>query len=221
MRNGLGIVLGLALAAGATAWDAAIAPAPAKGGGAPPYDGARMLSWDNGTPYWMVSWYTGENMWVGNDFTMPTGGNFRWVRKVMVYAGPVWPNGVWDGWYLALFTATNGQPGAIIGTKTYVKGTSATPAWNTFIIDRALPAGTTSFCAGIEQIYNFSNSDAFILDSNPTYRRHSWFFYNQRWFEMTTDADPYKNLMLRVVVDNESYPGIEPASLGRVRTIYY
>jgi len=222
MIRSLITTVAVALAAAAGAWDAAIEPAPPDGGafGAPENtDDVRTLLWDNGIPYWMISWLTGEDTWVGNDFTAPA--NHRHIKKVLIYAGPTWPNGRWDGWHLAIYRMTdNHRPGSIIRGPYDIKGTSSGPAWNAFDVDVFLPTGVSAFCAAIEQEYPHPYSDAFILDSNPTYRRHSWVYYRS-WFEMTTDADPYRNLMLRVVVDEETNPAVEPASLGRVKAVYY
>ncbi len=60
------------------------------------------------------------------------------------------------------------------------------------------------------------------MDNNPTFLGHSWLYFEGTWSPLTeiSITDPYFNLMLRVVVDNEHNPGVEPSSMGRVKALY-
>jgi len=223
MRARVGVLVGFsAWAAGAAAWDAAVAPARGGAGGpAPGTDGTLELAWDNGSPSWHVSWLTGAGVWVGNDFSIATLSAYRRVKQVRVYSGPAWPNGHWDGWRLGLYSFASGAPGSLIWGPAWVQGSATGYAWANFGVDWVLPAANLAFTAAIDQVYNHPNTDAFMLDTNTTFRGHSWFYYQGSWSPMHTGLDPYRNLMLRVVVDNTSYPGVVPSSWGRLKALYY
>jgi len=51
---------------------------------------------------------------------------------------------------------------------------------------------------------------------------HSWEYSQGSWspFESSSIL-PYRNLMLRMVVDNEQNPAVAPSSVGRVKALYY
>jgi hypothetical protein len=80
----------------------------------------------------------------------------------------------------------------------------------------------TAFIAAQEQFYNWPNLDPWAVDSNPTFLRHSWQYYGGVWSPLSSaniEIAPYYNLMLRVVVDNETLT-VAPSSLGRVKALY-
>jgi hypothetical protein len=54
--------------------------------------------------------------------------------------------------------------------------------------------------------------------------RHSWQYYNGTWgpVEPPAEALPYQNVMIRVWVETgQTFPGVEPSSIGRVKALYY
>jgi hypothetical protein len=73
-----------------------------------------------------------------------------------------------------------------------------------------------------EQFYNYPNADPFMIDNNPTFMGHSWQYLSGSWapFEQSNIA-PYRNVMLRMIVDNEQNPAVAPSSIGRVKALYY
>ena len=78
-----------------------------------------------------------------------------------------------------------------------------------------------SFVAAVEQVYDQPRCDPFAVDSNPTFLRHSWSYYDASWQRLETISDPYFNMMLRVVVeDRGSFPAVAPTSFGRVKALY-
>jgi len=64
--------------------------------------------------------------------------------------------------------------------------------------------------------------DPFALDTNTSFRQHSWQYYEGQWslYEGSLSTAPYRNIMLRVVVDNSTL-AVAPTSLGRVKALYY
>ena len=60
-----------------------------------------------------------------------------------------------------------------------------------------------------------------MIDNNPTFTGHSWRRSSGTWspFEFESTL-PYRNVMIRVVVDDETV-NVSPTSLGRVKALYY
>ncbi len=229
MRGPTALTAELALAAwvalfGAVAADAlddvAVAARP-RAVTTPDLDGSRVLKWDSGTPKYFIAWYTGAGVWVGNDFDISTVRTYAGVKRVWLYSTPAWPNGQWDGWRLAIYKFAGGAPGSLLWGPAWGKGTSGTYGWNPFDVNWVLPGGVRAFVPAFEQYYNYPNCDPFALDDNATFQGHSWLYYEGEWAALHTSVDPYRNLMLRVVVDDEQNPGVASASLGRVKALYY
>ncbi len=197
------------------------APEGATPGGGGDYDATAELKWDTGVPYWLVAWYTGAGVWVGNDFNVATLKTYSGVKKIRMFSGPAWPNGRWDGFNLALYAFGGGAPGSRLKGPWWAKGNSTGYAWNDFNVSWVLPTGVTAFVPACEQLYNYPNCDPFLLDNSPIFKGHSWIYYQGDWNQMNTSGNPYRNLMLRVVVDNEQNPAVAPASLGRVKALYF
>jgi len=225
--NGAGRLIITAAALGtagaAPAADVVLAPAPPGPQVVAPADDADAtaeLKWDTGRPKWLVAWHTGAGTWVGNDFSVATLKTYGGIKQLRFYTGPAWPNNRWDGFRLGIYAFSGNQPGALLKGPLWVKGTSQGYAWNDFALNWVLPAGTRSFVAACEQLYNYPNCDAFTLDDNPTFRGHSWIYYDGAWSKMSTAANPYKNLMLRVIVDNEQNAPVGPSSYGRVKALF-
>lgn len=187
-------------------------------------DGARELKWDSGQPSWLIAWRSGAGTWVGNDFDISTVKTYPYVRKVRLYSTPTWPNGSWDGFYLAVYSFAGGVPGSMMwpagGRGKYVRGSTPSYGWQEFNVNWALPAGVRKLVAAVEQFYDYPKCDPHIVDDNQTFRKHSWTYYQGNW-HLLTNKTGYYNLMLRVVVDDEHNPGVEPVALGRVKALYY
>jgi hypothetical protein len=181
------------------------------------------LAWDNGTRRWSIAWYTGAGAWVGNDFNLSTISTYRAIEKVRFYSRSNWPNTGWDGFRVGIYNFSS-VPGSLLWP-TAGGGYFFKPSGLQGHIWVDIPIGwtcpSTAFVAAVEQYYNYPNCDPFALDSNPTFRGHSWQYYQGSWspYESSSVA-PYRNVMLRAVVDNTTL-GVAPQSLGRVKALYY
>ena len=184
------------------------------------------LGYDNGAPALYLAWYTGAGFWVGNDFdvsTLKTTHNV--VREMKYFTSPHWPNDVYDGFRLAVFDFSTGLPGARLWPEgsegRYVKP-SGGEGFKTFWVNYYV--NTKKFVAAVEQYYNYPNCDPYYCDSNPTFQAHSWQKYPAKPWEPLVGKNPYpyRNLMLRVIFRvGYSEIGVTPASLGRVKALYY
>jgi len=220
-----------AAAAGAWASDMRVYGPPATGLTPGGDAGTRELRWDNGTRQYFVVWYTGEDHWVGNDFVAGTTRTAVQVLKLRVYTASDWPNERWDGMRAALYDFTPRGPSeaGLVGSMIWptngegyaFKPSSVLPGgegWVDVPVGWSLPPGY--FLAAIEQRYNDPNCDPFAVDTNRNFRGHSYEYGSaQRWAFLAPSSDPYRNLMLRAVVDEGA--GMEPASLGRVKALYF
>lgn len=188
------------------------------------YDNTVELSWDSGMGRWWLAWYTGADTWVGNDFDVSTVKTYGGLKTMRVQLRYNWPNTQWDGGRIAVFAFGGGVPGSIMwptsGSPLFVLPTGAT-GWKDFDVTWVLP-GTKKFMAGWEQFYNHPGCDPFLIDNNPTFMGHTWMYLQGSWapFEASNIA-PYRNLMLRMVVDNEQNPAVSPSSIGRVKALYF
>ncbi len=226
------LVLILALAA-AQAWaadvamDGAAVPAAAGWRTAAPADGTTLeLMWDNGTRRWSVAWYTGADAWVGNDFDIRTlKTEYVKILKFKFYTRDNWPNTQWDGFRIAFYNFYGGVPGSRLwptGSPGYFFRPSGLTGhvWVECDINWVCPS--RAFVAAENQFYNHPNCDPFSVDSNETFREHSWEYYEGTWAPLSTSADPYRNLMLRLWVETGyTFPGVAPSSMGRVKALYY
>ncbi len=221
--------LGLAVLAEAAAWgaDAAVEgdAFATRAVAARGVDDQLELSWDNGTPRWSIAWYTGAGSWVGNDFDLSTISAYRAVEKVRFYSRDNWPNAGWDGFRVGFYDFKGTIPGSMLwptsGTGYFFKPSGLqSPAWVDIRIGWTCP--TTAFVAAVEQYYNYPNCDPFALDSNRSFLGHSWEYYQGRWslYEGSSSTAPYRNIMVRAVVDNSTL-AVAPTSLGRVKALYY
>jgi hypothetical protein len=187
-------------------------------------DGTLELQWDSGKPSWLITWRSGAGVWVGNDFDISTVKTYPYLRKVRLYSTPTWPNGSWDGFYLAVYSFAGGVPGSMMwpagGRGKYVRGTTTGYGWQNFDVGWALPSGVRRFAAAVEQFYDYPNCDPHLVDDNPTFRKHSWAYYQGNWHPLSNKTG-YYNLMLRVIVDDDHNPGVAPATVGRVKALYY
>ncbi len=189
-------------------------------------DSTLELKWDTGTRRWSVSWYTGAGYWVGNDFDVST---LKWpraaIRKLRFYTRGAWPNGRWDGVRLAIYNFST-VPGSMLwptaGGGYFFKPSAPIQShiWVECDINWTCPS--PAFVGAEEQYYTYPNNDAFSLDNNPTFRGHSWEYSGGSWkpFPEYLNLRPYRNVMLRVVVDDETV-SVAPTSLGRVKALYY
>jgi hypothetical protein len=216
------------------AWAADVAVDGGSGPGAPALaspsarDQASLeLMWDNGTRRWSIAWYTGGGWWVGNDFDMTTvKTSYAKILKYKYYTRAGWPNEGWDGMRFAFYAVKGGVPGSMLwptgGTPYFFKPNAVTGQhiWVEFNIDWTCPS--VKFVAAQEQFYNYPLCDPFSVDMNTTFRAHSWQYTEGQWAPLTTSVDPYRNLMIRVWVEpGQTFPGVEPSSVGRVKALYY
>lgn len=215
-----------ALVAFAWAADLAVDVAPPSAGKPSGNNDATVeLKWDTGIRGLGLAWYTGAGSWVGNDFDITTVKTYPYIATIRMYSSTAWPNTAWDGMRYAIFSFSGGVPGSQIwpsGSPYFYKPTTGTGwCWVDVPIGWLLPSGTTKFVAASEQFYNYPNCDPHSLDNNPTFMGHSWQYYEGTWSPHEGyPSYPYRNLMLRVVVDNDHNPGVEPASMGRVKALY-
>jgi hypothetical protein len=224
----------MACAGAATAADL-VAAGPPTTGPTPPMsylaaDGpTHELSWDNGTRRWSLVWYTGTGSWVGNDFDVSTllaAGESAKLWRFKMYTRGDWPNTVWDGFRFAVYNYSGGVPGSMLwptsGVGYFFKPASANMGhiWVECDINWMCP--TTSFIVAEEQFYNNPNCDVFAIDSNPTPLYHSWQYYGGSWSRFSTSSvAPYRNIMIRVIVETDNFTTVAPTSLGRVKALYY
>jgi len=228
-------IAAVGLAAAATAWaaDAAVdggcAGSPGVAAPTARDQSTLELKWDNGTLRWSAAWYTGAGAWVGNDFdttTLKT--SHVKVLKLKTYTRDNWPNRVWDGFRIGIFNFAGGVPGSRLwpasGGGYFFKPSGAGGhVWVECPVNWTCPA--VKFVAAQEQYYNWPNCDPWSVDTNYTFRHHSWNYYGGAWTPLTSvlvDIKPYYNLMLRVWLETgHTFPGVEPSSLGRVKALYY
>ena len=187
-------------------------------------DGMLELQWDSGKPSWLITWRSGAGVWVGNDFDVSTVKTYPYIQKVRFYSTPTWPNGSWEGFYLAVYSFAGSVPGSMMwpagGRGKYVRGTTTGYGWQNFDVGWALPSGVRKFVAAVEQFYDYPNCDPHLVDDNATFRKHSWAYYQGNWNPLSNKTG-YYNLMLRVIVDDDHNPGVAPATVGRVKALYY
>jgi len=183
------------------------------------------LKWDDGVASYAANGPGIAGHTFANDFDVATLTATRLaVRKFRIYTADVWPNGVWDGMYLELYDFRGGVPGLQIwprgGSYVLFKPSSGTGwSWYDYSLDFPLPANR--FLAAADPAAAWPHCDPLMVDSNPTNRRHSWSYYGGQWAYLGGPYG-YSNLMLRVVVETEaSYPGVAPASWGRIKGLYY
>jgi hypothetical protein len=188
------------------------------------------LMWDNGTRRWSVAWYTGADAWVGNEFdasTLKT--SYAKILKYKYYTRGAWPNEGWDGMRFAFYAFRGGVPGSMLwptsGSGYFFKPSAGIEAhiWVEFNINWTCPS--VKFVAAQEQFYNWPTCDPFSVDINPNDLHHSWQYYLGQWSPLELNFEgvgPYRNLMIRVWVEpGQTFPGVEPSSVGRVKALYY
>ncbi len=188
-------------------------------------DGTHELKWDNGTRRWSWAWYTGADTWVGNDFDLSTLSSYRAIRKIKFYTRDDWPNHGWDGFRVAFFDFRGSVPGSRLwptsGSGYFFKPSGLHGhCWVIINIGWTCPA--TAFVAAEEQFYNYPNCDPYAVDNNTVFMRHSWRYLSGKWepISFSPPYDAYRNVMLRVFVDDETV-NVSPTSLGRVKALYY
>jgi hypothetical protein len=189
----------------------------------PAYDATLELRWDNGFGSWWYCSDTGADYWIGNDFDISTIKTFGTIKAIKVQLRYDWPNAGWDGVRAGIF-AFDRVPGSMMwptaGGPYFFKPTGQN-AWKEIPVAWVLPSGVRSFVAAVEQYYDYPNCDPVFIDSRPTFLGHTWHHMAGKWelFSCRPIA-PYRNLMLRVFVANESF-NVAPTSVGRVKALYY
>jgi len=209
-----------ALAAAAWGADCVVEPAPAADltADSPAYDATLELKWDSGSSSYQIAYYTGAGAWVGNDFDISTLAGYRAVASMRVYTSTTWPNSQWEGFRLGIFDYTSSVPGSLLWGPKFAMGSRT--GWNNFSVGWTLPTGKDAFIAAVEQYYNYPNCDPHVVDNNSNFLRHSWAYYAGRWGYYSNSTPGYYNLMIRVIVNNETL-AVEPASLGAVKSLFY
>jgi hypothetical protein len=233
MRKSVLAIMTALLACG-TVWAADVA---VDGGGhagpafaaSTPRDQATMeLKWDNGLRRWSIAWYTGADSWVGNDFdasTLKT--SYAKIMKYKYYTRGAWPNEGWDGMRFAFYAFRGGVPGSMLwptsGHPYFFKPSNPdiqSHIWVEFNIDWTCPS--VKFLAAQEQFYNNPTCDPFSVDNDTNFKGHSWEYAQGQWSPLSTSADPYKNLMVRLWIEpGQEFPAVAPSSIGRVKALYY
>ncbi len=222
------LVIGLVACVVAGAWAADVVVDRATAGPnvpeLPGYDSTVELKWDSGFGMWWLVYYTGGGTFVGNDFDLSTIKTYSGMKTFRLQLRNNWPNTQWDGGRMAIFSFSGGVPGSMMwptsGSPQFIMPSGAT-GWKDFDVNWVLP-GVKKFLAAWEQFYNYPSADPFLIDNNPTFMGHSWLYYQGQWspFESSNIA-PYRNIMIRMIVDNEQNPGVAPSSIGRVKALYF
>jgi hypothetical protein len=187
------------------------------------------LMWDNGLRRWSVSWYTGADSWVGNDFDVSTlKTSYAKILKYKYYTRGAWPNEGWEGMRFAFYSFKGGVPGSMLwptsGSPYFFRpnsGNLQSHIWVEFDINWTCPS--QKFVSAQEQFYNYPICDPLSLDNNTSFQGHSWQYLQGSWSPFTqSNVEPYRNLMIRVWVEpGYTFPGVEPSSIGRVKALYY
>jgi hypothetical protein len=197
----------------------------------PSTDATTELAWDTGTRRWSIIWYTGAGSWVGNAFNTSTlTGKTLHVKilKFRLYSRADWPNSTWDGFRIGFYNVSGGVPGSLLwptsGSGYFFKPAPGTTShvWVECDINWTCPSN--NFLACEEQYYNNPTADPFGIDNNPTNLHHGWQYYGGTWTEYdgNPETEPYRNIMIRVQVETgQSFPGIAPTSMGRVKALYF
>mgnify|MGYP000655918203 CR=1 FL=1 len=181
------------------------------------------LSVDNGTWKYLFAWNTGRDVWVGNQFLGGPKPSYR-IHTIKLFTSTVWPNETWEGFRVAVFGYDGSRPTSMLwptgGTGSFFKPSGLTGhVWVEVPVDYL---GPNRFVAAVEQFYGGNACDPCAVDSNPTPLGRSWQKYGaEPWKSLQPMTDPYFNLMLRVIVEEETAPAVTPATLGRVKALYY
>jgi hypothetical protein len=210
-----------AVVGGAGAADLFVATPPPAGPFASPTADANVeLKWDSGRIRYRVCYYTGYNTWVANDFDISQFRDYRHVVRVKVYSEAEWPNNRWDGFRLALYSFPGSVPGSVVWGPVFRRPSRPPVGWSwcNYAVTWTLPAGMDRFAAAFQQYYSYPNCDPHAVDDNATFQGHTWSYAGGRWSPYTTNT-PYRNVMLRVVMSNDT-TGITPTSFGRVRAMF-
>jgi hypothetical protein len=189
----------------------------------PGYDDTRELIWDNGGGRWWLAWYTGAGSWVGNDFDISTIKTYGGIKFIRYRTSPTWPNTGWDGFRFGVYSFAGGIPGSMMWPTSgggYFFVPTGPEGWKECAVTWVLPSGVRKFVAAMEQFYNNPNCDPYIVDSTTVFCGHCWQYYEGAWSEHQ-GYQGYKNVGLRVVIDNEQNPAVIPMSAGRVKALYY
>jgi hypothetical protein len=141
------------------------------------------------------------------------------IQSMKLYTSNTWPNTSWDGFRLGVYSMGGGVPGSLLWGPEFVMPTIR--GWNTFSVDWTLPSGQKRFLPAIEQYYNYPNCDPHTVDNSTVDNGHNWVYYGGTWGKYSNSTPGYYNIMIRVIMDNEHNPGVEPTSVGRVKALYY
>lgn len=184
------------------------------------------LGYDNGSHYLHLAWYTGAGSWVANDFDLSTlKTKHDVVREIKFFTSRYWPDNQFDGFRIALFAMSGGVPASMVwpagGVGNYVKPAGG-EGFKTFWVGHFLTS--PRFAAAVEQYYDYPHCDPYFTDTNETFLGRSWQKEEGTpWKKLVGLTNyPNRNLMLRVTIQTDyAEVGVSPASLGRVKAVYY
>ena len=187
------------------------------------------LKWDNGSRRWAIAWTTSAaaGLLTGNDFNTSTllgRTNKVKILKFKMMSCSFWPSTSWEGLRISFWSFAGGAPGSKLwptGSSGYYFKPSAGAGHVWVECDVNWTCPNSAFVAAEEQYYNYPNCDPFEVDNNMTFLYHSWQYQSNAWQYFTNDPEPYRNLMIRVIVDTNANPGVAPTSIGRIKALYY
>ena len=214
------IIAGLVLGT-AGAWGADTVAAPPHGGPFAPgggTDATLELKWDSGQPsFGPIAWYTGAGAWGGVDFNISTIAAYHWVESGKIYYYPGWPNNIFEGNRMAVWSFGGGVPGSILSQPTYVRGTAF--GWNAYATGYNLSAAT-AFVMAFEQYYNYPQCDPVIELASTGTASHSWYYYGGAWGPVSLLGYGNFPIMIRAIMNDTGFAAVAPASFGRVKAMY-
>ncbi len=222
MKGRIIITLAAVVAAAAASWAADVAvahngttvtPVSTPTVSRPGTDATMELKWDDGTPTNRWAWYTGADAWIAQEFDISTISSYNYVRYIRFYAYGNWPNGIYEGGRIAIYSFSGGSPGSILWGPEYRPNTG--DGWNDLDVWWSL--GTvTNFMTAWNQFYNYPNCDGWCVAGGTT--AHAWYYYNG-WSHGSSQFG--RTFMIRAVVDDEHPAAVAPSSLGRVKALYF
>jgi len=176
------------------------------------------LSWDNGTPAFLTVVSSGSGCYAGCDYLPPTTPSGPWyLHGIKYYTSINWPDTVAQGFNVACWGMSGGQPSNIIwplsGVPVYNPNTGG--GW----ILRQVPESekpllSGSFLVGIGFLYSYPACDALGYDGTGA-GPHDWEGSGSIW-----SASAIGKLCVRAQVDNDPAIFVEPRTLGEIRTLY-
>jgi len=184
-----------------------------------------IVKYDSGVLGYSICWFTGDDHWVGNDFSVNI---YSDINSMIIRTRDDWPNDGFDGFYIAIFDDNNGLPGEIIWPadgeqklvdKNEIRANFDDEGWAE--IDVNYSVDTDKIYACIEQYYNHPDADPFCVDDNPVDQGHSWENNGTVWVPMDTgDMGDITNNNLMLRIRATLAKGIRGSSFGAIKALY-